>query len=86
MVKTNIASNRDGSYSLKRKGHLDCTSVSVVYLITCKNCGIQYIGQTGNSLRQRMYAHLNDISRNDIYKQVSAHFTQHKIENLVVMA
>ena len=86
MVKTNIASNRDGSYSLKIKGHLDGTSVSVVYLITCKKCGIQYIGQTGNSLRQRMYAHLNDISRNDTYKPVSAHFTQHTIENLVVMA
>ena len=41
--------------------HLTCTSSKVVYLIQCKQCGIQYVGQTGRSLRQRFWKYFSDI-------------------------
>ena len=48
-------------------GSYTCKSISVIYLITCKKCNIQYIGQTGNSLRERIYGHLADIrAKNDV--------------------
>ena len=60
--------------------------MSVDLLITCKNAEKQYIGRTGNSLRQRMYAHLKkNISQKDSYKPVSEHITQHTNKKLVVM-
>ena len=32
---------------------MDCASDNVVYLITCKKCGIQYVGETSRNLRRR---------------------------------
>ena len=72
--KTNKVHSKDGSYLFKIKTHLNCKSISVIYLISCLNCGIQYIGQTGNSLRERMYGHFNDVTNENPYKPVSAHF------------
>ena len=33
--------------------HLDCNAKNLVYLLTCKCCGIQYVGQTSNKFRYR---------------------------------
>ena len=38
-----------------------CTSENVVYVIECKKCGRQYIGETTQSLRQRFTQHRNNI-------------------------
>ena len=34
---------------------IDC----VIYMITCSNCNIQYVGQTKKRLRYRVYGHKN---------------------------
>ena len=36
---------------------------SIVYLITCKKCGIQYVGETGQQLKRRMSNHRNRVKR-----------------------
>ena len=38
-------------------------SESVVYLITCNRCGIQYVGETGQKLRNRLNNHRNSLRR-----------------------
>ena len=43
------------------KGHFDCESTNVVYIITCNRCKIQYIGETKNMLKTRMTQHRSDI-------------------------
>ena len=40
---------------------LSCSDSSVIYAITCTSCSLVYIGQTGNSLRDRHNAHKSDI-------------------------
>ena len=40
---------------------LTCNTKSIVYLITCKKCGIQYVGETGQQLKRRMSNHRNRI-------------------------
>jgi hypothetical protein len=55
-------------------GHHTCKTVSLIYLITCKQCKLQYVGQTGNSLRDRFYGHLADIRSKNNVKPVSRHF------------
>ena len=35
-------------------GPLGCQSRKVVYLITCKRCDVQYVGETSQMLRSRM--------------------------------
>ncbi|KAE8629241.1 hypothetical protein XENTR_v10000403 [Xenopus tropicalis] len=41
---------------------LSCTTRNVIYLITCKRCRKQYVGQTSNSIRRRFVDHLSTIN------------------------
>ena len=36
---------------------LDCGTSNVIYLITCKKCGVQYVGKTSQTLRSRFNNH-----------------------------
>ena len=38
-----------------------CESKNLIYLITCKLCQIQYVGETGNTLRYRVGHHRSNI-------------------------
>ena len=33
------------------EGCMNCGTRSVIYLITCKKCGVQYVGETSQTLR-----------------------------------
>ena len=46
------------------KDNFDCNTLAVVYIIKCLKCNIFYVGQTGNSIRTRIQAHLGDILHN----------------------
>jgi hypothetical protein len=75
------------------KGNFDCESSNVVYIITCKRCQIQYIGETKNKLLTRMTLHRSEIknkahlrvSQQD--KPVSRHFNSdgHTIKDVRVI-
>jgi hypothetical protein len=71
----------------KVKGTMNCDSKNLIYMITCKKCMIQYIGQTGNTLKTRFNGHRHDItSRKD--KQVSNHFNSqdHRMDDVMITA
>ena len=55
------------------QGHIDCNSYNVIYLLTCKKCQLQYIGQTSNPLKTRIYQHIRDI-RAKAKTSVATHF------------
>ena len=67
--------------------NLNCNSKNVVYLITCKICGIQYVGSTTstfrfrfNNHRSRINAHLNlssENKRNDDFLHRHFHSSRH---------
>ena len=57
------------------KGHYNCQTKNVIYVISCQKCGLQYIGQTGNTFNERFRAHLTDIRQQNTVKPVSRHFT-----------
>jgi hypothetical protein len=58
-------------------GRFDCTSSYLIYLITCKKCLIQYVGQTSTTLNSRLSAHRHDI-RHQLDKPISKHFSYEK--------
>ena len=35
----------------------------VIYLITCRKCGVQYVGKTNQTLRSRMNNHRNRLQQ-----------------------
>ena len=75
-MPANEVYSKDKSFKYKINQYLDCDSPSVIYLLWCNLCNIQYIGQTSLSLKERMYGHRNDIKSANQFKPVSQHFTQ----------
>ena len=35
--------------------NMDCKTKEIIYLVTCARCGIQYVGETGGCLQQRLW-------------------------------
>ena len=65
---------------------MDCTSKNVVYLITCKKCGIQYVGETSQKLRSRLNNHRNSLKKlNNLY--LYHHFSSdgHSVDDISFM-
>jgi len=64
---------------------LICDSSDLMYLITCSRCNIQYIGETGTTLRRRFNAHRSCVSLNK-ETRIGIHFNSiiHNIRDLKV--
>ena len=81
-TSTNTASVHKVNYDLS------CTSTSVIYLITCKKCKAQYVGQTRQKCANRMNNHKYDIVHfPDTFTNVSEHFNSagHSIQDFSFM-
>ena len=65
----------------------NCRTKNIVYLIECRKCRKQYIGETENPLHLRMNGHRSDYYRKLSDKPVAEHFntTGHSFEDLTVM-
>ena len=53
---------------------LTCRSNNLVYVITCKVCGIQYVGETYRCLYERLQGHFGDVDRKDLRKTIGKHY------------
>jgi hypothetical protein len=70
MAVTNQVISSRNNRTIKLNGCYDCESSNVVYIITCKKCNIQYIGETRNMLKTRMTLHRSEI-KNKAHLKVS---------------
>lgn len=65
---------------------MTCGTKNVIYLISCRRCGIQYIGETSQALRNRMNNHRQRLSKSCdlfLYKQFSTY--GHCEDDMLVM-
>ena len=69
------------------KATADCRTRNVVYLIECKKCAIQYIGETENALRICLTGHQSDIKHRRTNRPVAKHFSlpDHSMHDLSIM-
>ena len=56
------------------KTNVSCQSSNVVYCMSCKKCGIQYVGQTKRRIMDRFQDHFYKISRNIQGSDIAQHF------------
>ena len=61
LVHSQRAHSRVSRRTYNTHGHATCDTQYVVYLIQCKKCGRQYVGQTQKSLKARYAKHLQAI-------------------------
>ena len=61
--------------NIKINQKLSCDSKNIIYVITCKKCNVQYVGETSRNLRERLTDHRSNIKS---YKHtaISSHFSQ----------
>ena len=52
-----INESENFSETFLHKQDFNCTSENVIYLITCKKCNAQYVGQTHQKVSKRMNSH-----------------------------
>jgi len=60
---TNQARSNISKRAYITRGIANCNTKCVVYLLQCRNCGRQYVGQTGQSLKDRFKKHLKKIGQ-----------------------
>lgn len=66
---------------------LNLGAINCVYLIWCKCCQKQYVGETGNSLRTRLHAHRYNVRNGcKLNTHLVQHFLEHGHQNLMARA
>ena len=72
---------------LKSCDTLNCMTENVVYLIYCKICHLQYVGETVNSIQVRFRGHRSSISSGNSSQIVHHHFYKdnHDLSNCVIV-
>ena len=55
---------------------ISCRSSILIYCITCKRCGKQYVGQTSLRLKGRFVHHFYSVEKPDKSKPVGNHFSK----------
>ena len=58
------------------KHNVSCKSSNIIYCLSCKKCGIQYVGQTKNRLMDRFQAHFYNIGHTRTISEIGRHFNQ----------
>ena len=62
---TVFSSNVTGKqFILGKEGNFSCKSCNLIYLISCSDCGKQYVGQTTQAVHVRLNAHRSCVGRN----------------------
>ncbi len=74
-------------YWFKIQQNSNCESKNVVYLLSCKKCGLQYVGETKRSLWQRFGEHKNSVKNKKMNTLMVQHFNQvgHSVEDMTIM-
>lgn len=65
IIKTDVFTSTNTQAPFKMRYATSCTSQNVIYLIECKRCKMQYIGQTNQQVSKRMNSHRFDINNYD---------------------
>jgi len=66
---------------------LNCKSTNIVYLVTCRNCSLQYVGQTGRALADRCTDHRSAIrTKKDTPIAVHFNLPGHSLDDFSITA
>ena len=73
-----LARNQNNGNVLPTERHSGINTKNCVYLIRCLTCELQYVGETGNTVRVRFHQHRHNIKhKRDAHLPLVAHFIQH---------
>ena len=66
--------------------HMDCGTDNIIYLVSFKKCGVQYVGETSQTLRKWLNNHRNRLKQLcGIYLYQHFNSDRHTIDDLNIM-
>ena len=75
LPSNNICSNvNNRGFVILTDSDLDCGSSNVVYLVTCRICRLQYVGETSRAANVRWQEHMYKIRKGDKSQLIYSHF------------
>ena len=77
--------NRTTKTTFEVKQQLQANTTNCIYLITCRKCGLQYVGETKNTIAERFNQHKYNI--NNTRKTallIVKHFTAHGVDSMTL--
>jgi hypothetical protein len=85
IIESNSFKSTNNNRIFKLTDRFNCKTNNIVYLITCKKCNKQYVGETGRSLGERINDHMSCIR---LKKQtpIGLHFNQtgHSLKDFAI--
>ena len=65
---------------------VDCSTKNIIYLLGCRKCPQQYIGETERSLRERFSEHKGYVNTQNMTKATGIHFNKkgHSISDMQI--
>lgn len=82
-IPLGIVKNRSERTAFRIPSGITLKVQNCIYLIQCRKCGMQYVGETRNSLRTRLSHHRYNITKG--HKQnthLVKHFQRHGVQHL----
>ena len=77
--KTFNSSITGKKFILDYNGVVNCKTKNVIYLLSCKGSGLQYVGKTSQHLHQRLSGHRQCVQGNNpLHTHLYDHFRSHK--------
>ena len=62
------------SFNIITDENLDCSTVNIIYLITCRICNLQYVGEKSRAANVRWSEHLYKIRKGETNQLIYKHF------------
>ena len=80
LIEANAFRSTTTNEKIHIRSRLTCSSMNIIYILQCKTCKLQYVGQTTRSLRERMSQHRSSFRstrqpRMLLYKHFDTHGT-----------
>ena len=65
---------------------VSCSSKNIIYLLGCKKCPQQYIGESERSLRERFVEHRGYVNTRNFSKTTGVHFNEkgHSVSDMEI--
>ena len=81
MTKSNVT-----GFAVEINSNVDCNSENVIYLISCRKCPEQYVGETKRKFKDRMGEHRNYVRNQVLTKATGLHFNKpgHQLSDMQV--
>ena len=74
------------NYKIDINTNVDCSTQNIIYLLNCKKCSQQYIGETKRMLKERFSEHKTYVNTNNKSKSTGIHFNEkgHRVSDMEI--